>query len=376
MSTVTQRQNKWWPPFGLRLGVVVLIIFAIAVTAAYFGIHSSSKPSDSHASSGSFSQPPPVGSGYLASKDGLVVFIQWNDTNGRLKGTAQTANISGQPPNASESTESLPITGTIAGSTISLSFAGSALQFGTLSGPSFTIDAPQSNGTLLPITFTESTSDAYNRAISKLGQGVIEENNATANAQQLQNEEQAISSDAQLVTGDLSTLQQDVTGVSATETPLGGQLKQEKSDLATTASDSSAAERQAGDTSCNPATTAENDAENVENDANNVGTTSDSVESAIQSVRSDVSNVESDYQRLASAESPLPSYGKNLPTHSTVQSLITIALKTISAAIQQTNAVIGQANNFDSTAWQDAGAALQAENCGGAPSPAPISTIS
>lgn len=311
------------------------------------------------------SSGPPVATSYLATSSNGVSFIQWNDFSGHLDGTATLVTVSGQPPEASTSTNSLSMTGTLAGSKLSLSFEGSALQFGVLSGTSFTIDVPQNDGTFALVTFTTASASEYNQAVHKLNDHVKNDD-----------EEQAINGAAQVVGAGLSTLTQDVASISSAISPLDGQLQQEQKDLNTTASDATAAENQPGDTSCDPAITAENDAITVEDDANGIGTTSDTVETAIQGVPSDVTNLKSDLQHLLSAEAALPSYRTSVPTQSSVNVATTSASNAVAAAVQQTNAVISQANNYDNTAWHDVGSALQAENCGGAPAPAQIQPIS
>lgn len=74
------------------------------------------------------SAPPAAGSGYLASGSGDVLFIQWNDDNGRIDGTVQVVTAGGTPPDASTTSDTVSVTGSIQGASISLSFDGSPRQ--------------------------------------------------------------------------------------------------------------------------------------------------------------------------------------------------------------------------------------------------------
>jgi len=316
-----------------------------------------------------------LGSGYLAETPHSVAFIQWAVSGTRVSGTIHVDAFSGSPPTESISTTTARVSGQIQGAKINLSFNGNPSVFGTLSGDGFTIGIPQSDGTLAPATFHSGSALDFNGAVRAMRARMNTTNRSVAAQQQLQQEESAINTAAQSVYKDLSTLKTDEASVSATLAKLPAALQQENAALATTASQSASAEQQPGNTSCGPATTAESDATSVENDANQIGNISDTVESDTHHVTTDITNLKSSYEKLSSAESALPSYGSDLPTQTRVKAAITTASKVVQAAITQTNSVIAQANSYDTQAWKDAGAALQAEHCGGAPTPAKIQAI-
>jgi hypothetical protein len=71
-------------------------------------------------------------------------------------------------------------TGQFNGSQISLSRNGEADWFGTISGNSFTLDMPQSDGSLAPVTFQKETVAHFNQAVATMN-GAAASANAKAN---------------------------------------------------------------------------------------------------------------------------------------------------------------------------------------------------
>lgn len=95
----------------------------------------------------------PVGTGYLATGPDFVAFVQWMDNDGSLSGSLQETTTIGSPPYLTTTSQTLPLSGVLNGSKLSLSFQGHALTFGTVSGGSFTLNIPQSDGSLAPVDF-------------------------------------------------------------------------------------------------------------------------------------------------------------------------------------------------------------------------------
>lgn len=126
---------------------------------------------------------PPVGTGYLASGSDFVDFIQWSDNGGDLSGTAQTVTTQGSAPDITTNSGTLTVSGHRDGSQISLSFNSGPQTFGTISGGSFSLDFPQPDGTLAPVTFDPASAQRYNSAVSSLSNDVAQTNQTAANAQ-------------------------------------------------------------------------------------------------------------------------------------------------------------------------------------------------
>lgn len=170
------RPRRRWliPAIGLSAAAV------LAVAATFITLTFTRRPAgtDTGAARSAGSAPgtngnavpsgPPAGGGWLFANADGVVFVQWTDTDGQLTGTAQVVGVNGQPPSESTSSSTVPVTGTLSGSTISLSFGGNAEQFGTISGDTFAIDFPDRSGVLVPATFRAVAASVYNGAVQSL----------------------------------------------------------------------------------------------------------------------------------------------------------------------------------------------------------------
>ena len=201
----SQSGIPWWKLHLRSLAAGVLAVVVVAASGVYLGgfrTASSSHSVTTTTSSATVSKIsttstlPPVGTGYLATGASFVDFIQWNNSSGNLSGSEQTVNTTGNTPNLSTTSGTFRVTGSLDGSTISLSFDGSnggAAVFGTATEESVVLNFPQSDGTLAPITFLKADAAQFNNAVTQL-QGAIQEANQSAiqEAQALQ--EQQLSS--------------------------------------------------------------------------------------------------------------------------------------------------------------------------------------
>lgn len=329
---------------------------------------------------------PAVGSGYLETDPSDAAFIQWNDTNGKLDGTLQLVSVSGQPPNASTSSTSLVVKGSITGSTISLSFDGSALQFGTLSGGSFTINIPQSDGTLAGLTFAASSATSFNQAVAKLQSDVDQANQTAANAQALAQEEQTIENAAATVSQDLQALPQLEANAESAAQGIAPALQTEAADLGTT---QQAEQQVAAESGSAPEGQVCGDAAAVSGDAAAVSGDAASVEGDAQVVAGDLSGsfdglrpaiaqINSDFAQLLQDESDLPGFTvAGAPTQTQVSKAVAAANAVVQSLLATANGDISQANADVTNAYQIAAEAYQAGGCGNAPTaPTPEQAIS
>ncbi|MGH9919860.1 MAG: hypothetical protein ACRD6W_13480 [Nitrososphaerales archaeon] len=319
---------------------------------------------------------PPVGSGYLESDSSEVIFIQWNDNNGNLTGTAQEVFVNGSPPNLKTTSNTLPVTGTLNGSNISLRFELGPLEFGILSSGSFTMDFPQSDGSLAPVTFTSAPASTYNQALSQLQSEISSANQQAADAQALEQERNAIDHDAAVV-------QNYVAGLPQLEASLGTDVQGVQKGLqgvgADLAATHQAEEHVAGEAGgqegqvCGDAAGVGGDAAGVSGDAAGVSGDAASVEADIagsyDGLRPEIAAVNSAFSQFQSDESNLPGYQPpNPPTQSEVSQAVAAANAAISQALSTTNGYIDQANGDVTTAFQYVAQAYQAGNCGSPPS--------
>ena len=330
---------------------------------------SAEKPGSAHTSANN-PVPNAVGAGYLANESGAVAFIQWTQSGQNLSGTAQVETLSGYPPNQSVSTDTISVSGQFSGSTIRLSFNGGATVFGTLSGGSFTVNFPQTDGSLAPVTFTAATATQFNQALAVLRGHTGSANQNAAEAETDTSEQQSIDKWASSVEGDISGITQD-TGTLSSD--LGGftqDLATAKGDLATVAGEEQTVvtESQNGtdnDQVCDDSDTVQDDADTVGDDGDTVSDTADTVETDLSRLRGDISGIQQDFASLQNAQAQQPSYRDNAPSQDGVNQAVAAANAAIAAALNTANDDIAQVNAYETQAYNDAVAAAQAGNCAG-----------
>ena len=127
---------------------------------------------------------PPAPGGYLASGSSYVLFIQFTNTNGTLVGEWNEADV--VTNTYTNMLQVTPIhtsfTATLNGTQFNLN-VNDRTYAGSFNGNNVTIEFPQQDGTLAPITLTPASIDDYNTAISNLQDNVNQENQNAAAAQ-------------------------------------------------------------------------------------------------------------------------------------------------------------------------------------------------
>jgi hypothetical protein len=122
---------------------------------------------------------------YLAAGKSEITFIQWrSSTGGHVQGTLTADNIGGAAPAASLSVNSVPLTGTVHGSSVNLSFAHALFlqnhASGRLSGSTMTLAVPYADGAMQATTFTQSSRSRYNDAVAALRRSAQYQNSLAA----------------------------------------------------------------------------------------------------------------------------------------------------------------------------------------------------
>jgi len=368
-----KRSHLWW----WALPAVVLVLL-VSVGGILIGVHGSGNQAASlHVRSATATTTPPVGNGYLSSSSTAAIFIQWNQSGDSVSGTAQDDSITGTPPNETLSTNTITVAGQQNGSTISLSFAGNTEEFGTIAGGSFTLNFPQSDGSLAPVTFQQSSTSAFNSAVATLNASIAQDNQTAAEQAQIAKEQSIINGDVQAVDGDISTL--NSTSFSNDLAPLAGDVSKAATDLASSQQEAQTANGEQGAVNqCDDAGTSEDDAGYVQDDAGSVDDVASQVENDASSVRTLITKASSDYQQLQADEGNLPSYQDDAPSLPDLNQAIASAQQVIASAIASVNTAIGQVNSDQTAAFQAYSAALsQAGDCGGpAAAPTAVQTIS
>jgi chromosome segregation ATPase len=111
------------------------------------------------------------------------LFIQFTNTNGNLSGEWDEANVVTNTDNMQQVNPfHTSFSAFLNGAQFNLNVNGRTYA-GSLDGNKVTIEFPQQDGTLTPITLTPATIDDYNNAITNLRNNINQENQNTADAQ-------------------------------------------------------------------------------------------------------------------------------------------------------------------------------------------------
>lgn len=127
---------------------------------------------------------PPAPGGYLASGSNYVLFIQFTNANGTLSGEWNEADVvtNNNQNMLQVSPFHTSFSAFLNGTQFNLDVNGRTYA-GSFDGNNVTIEFPQQDGTLTPITLTPASIDDYNNAITNLQNSVNQENQNAANAQ-------------------------------------------------------------------------------------------------------------------------------------------------------------------------------------------------
>jgi hypothetical protein len=374
-------KKHWYAKKAVWIPVVVVVLVA-ALTGVLLVAQSSQNPSTTAGSPGATTVPGQgaVGTGYLAHASNGVIFIQWTQSGTSVNGTAEVDTLSGTPPNQSVSTKTINVTGQLQGSTITLSFNGGTEVFGTLSDGSFTVNFPQSDGSLGPVTFTSATASDFNQALSALQGNTGAQNSQAAAANQLAAEQQNIDKAASAVAGGITGLQSDAASMNASLGAFTQSLAQQQTDLGTEAKLESQviAESQNGTANeqvCSESDTVASDGDTVDSDGDTVSSDADTTEGDVGDVRTDIADLQNASASLQAAQAALPTYTDGAPTLSAVNQAIASAQKAVTTVLGTANADIAQANSYETQGYQDAQAAANAGSCSGPSQPETQPTI-
>jgi hypothetical protein len=350
-STGHRRQSGWRAIIGALVAVVVIVGGLVLVFS-----HPFSASGAVHGDGLATGTPPAVGTGYLTSGNGDVIFLQWNKNGSFVSGSGQDVALSGQTPNMTTESNTFSVTGTINGGSVTLSFSGwftAPPQFGQLRGGRLTINVPQQSGGLAPLTFRTASVNDFNAAVSNLQQRAGQANQAAisaAQAQQRQQEAQQrqqeraaqIQKQQQAIDHDISTVNQDLSNLAQSSATDGLQamtdaLAQEKAQLQKTAQAEQAvlAEAKAhpdgnNGNVCYDASNVDYDASNVSYDASNVSFHTGTVASDISGLRNGTSGLQSDFNQLKAEEAILPSYTPQPTSQGDVSSAVVQATEGLS----------------------------------------------
>jgi hypothetical protein len=275
---------------------------------------------------------------YLAKNKSELAFVQWRITpGGHVQGTLTADNIGGAAPAASLAVNSVPFTGTVHGSSVTLTFAHGLFlhsgAHGTLTGSNLTLAIPHADGAVRTATFTRSSRSGYDRAVTALRQSAQQENlmasragsNPSANGRAVQRNTQT----------DLTSLYQ--ASSLAPQANLTDDVNRFASDAATARS-RLATEKQAasGDNRyCSAASTAVGISNGVNGAALSALGHTQALTAELTKIRMDIRSAQADQRRLGRA---------GLPGATSAPALIATAKASMAQAIASANSYIDQIN--------------------------------
>ncbi len=281
---------------------------------------------------------------YLANGKAEIAFIQWRTTRGgQVRGTLTANTIGGVPPSASVVVTSVPFTGTVHGTSVSLAFAhplflhGDAT--GRLTGSSLTLAVPDADGTSQRTTFTHASRSGYTRAAAALGSTAAHENLLAARAgSDPSANSRAQQRNAQL---DLAALYQ--ASSLAPQGKLAADVESFARDAAIARSRLAAEKQNAsGDNHyCAATATVVGDSRGVSGAVLAVTGASESLTADLTAIRMDIHTADADLRRLSRA---------GLPAPASAPALIATADTSMAQAIASANSSIDQVNAIDNQA--------------------------
>ncbi len=297
---------------------------------------------------------PPAPGGYLASGSDYVLFIQFTNTNGTLSGEWNEALMA-----TNTYTNMLQVnpfhtsfSAILNGTQFNLDVNGRTYA-GSFDGHNVTIEFPQQDGTLVPITLTPASIDDYNTAITNLQNSVNQENQNSADAQATartlaatatvtSDEQNRLSNDLANIGGAISSLQSDADFSSI--------LKQYSDEISQMQQDYQHEQSDANGGCANNGTVGVDDG-TVQVDQGSIQVIDGSLQVQISSLQSDLANVEDFVQKIQQHWNNL---GKVAPN---------VSQNDINAAVQKGTNAINQAKaNLQSAQNQAAGFDSQAKH--------------
>jgi hypothetical protein len=289
----------------------------------------------------------PAGSSYLTAGKSQVAFIRWWATSdGHLHGTITANDIGGSAPNETLAVSREPFTGSLKGSSVTLTFAGllflRAAAHGIVSGGTLRLRLPQPNGGVHLATFGQSDVTGYNGAVATLNKTIRRANlRATSQRAKLTPRQAASERAAQ---SSLSALYRDSS--LAFSGALAHGLARFAHDVAAARSHLATEQHDAagGNAYCKSALTASGDAQSVAGDLKTVQGDVASIMPDISAIRDEVAIAKAHIRALTRARLPVPSSAATVIANA--KASVGWAIAAVNACIDQVNAIGLQARSI------------------------------
>ena len=246
---------------------------------------------------------------FLAANSSEVEFIQWQpDSSGSgIQGTIAYDDITGTAPSETVSVASVPFTGTINGSMVTLNVNGGFLVGmrtlnATLNGGSLSLSFIGSSGSIQTSTLTQSSTSAYNAAVAALHKRVTRANVLAAQVQAQAAQQQQRAQDQQTAQNDIATLRQDTGSFSGDLSTMANDVKQASKDLGIVQADAA----KGRGSYCDNVYTVGDDTYTVDDDTATVGDDVYTMTGDFQTVHQDMATVNGDLQTIANDGGVVP----------------------------------------------------------------------
>ncbi len=314
----------------------------------------STSPTGTSSNTGSKpSNNPSTPGGYLATGSTYVLFIQFTNTNGTLSGEWDEAYDVRNTNNVLQvNTFNTSFSALLNGTQFNLTIDGHTYA-GSFNGNNVTIEFPQQDGTLTPITLTPASVSDYNNAIAAFENSVNQANQITANAQATTT---SIEATATVTTDEQNRLNYDLSNI-------GGAIQQ----LASDSNFSSLFKDYTNNlnqmqtdyqTEQNDAKVGCSNANQVSADANQVSADNNQTSANDNQLKADNNQVSSDLSNVQGYVSKIEQHWSNLGNSSpgVTQNEIDTAVHNGNTAIQNAQAAVSSATSqihgYDSTSQQ------------------------
>ncbi len=355
----------------LALGLAATCVAGCGSTAASAGTSSTpagptgtgATPAGSTGTSGSF----------VGWSSNAAILVQWTRSGSQLTGELQQALLTGSGTSEQVSNQSMAFTGTISGSSVTLSLnqgLGSVTNLtGTLSGQDFDMGYPGQDGTVITIPMTPGGAPQFNADLSTLQGDAGQAQTEASQTQAAQQQANQVAGDAQSVSQDLSTLQSamhEATGTGSVATDLAQMSK----DLGQTNTDLQHVLGEVGhtdvDTLCSDADTVSSDADTVGSDYDTIQGDQDSSGGDAGNITTAIKALQHDQQALDADRTSNPAdVPADAPTDVQINQAIMAAQAQVNGESGITGNAMSQAKTMLSSANGDGTKALAACSAAG-----------
>jgi len=295
---------------------------------------------------------PPAPGGYLASGSDYVLFIQFTNTNGTLMGEWNEADV---VSNTSTNIQQVipfhtSFSATLNGTQFNLEVNGHTYA-GSFNGNNVTIEFPQQDGTLAPITLTPASIDDYNTAITNLQNSVNQGNQNSADAQATAN---TMAATTTATTDEQNRLNYDLTNIGGaigslqSDADFSSILKQYSDEMSQMQHDYQQEQSDANGGCANYGTVGSDDG-TVQSDEGSIESIDGSLQSQTSSMQSDLANVEDFLQKIQQHWNDLGKVAPNVSQHD-IDAAVQKGTNALNQAKANLQSAQNQADGFDNQA--------------------------